>query len=134
MERSKLYKPILFHQNQRHPCYPIYEHFFYLAVLTQTKREMRLDVEIAKYLKQVIQSEIPGSAVYLFGSRADDNARGGDIDLMILTHEPADKRIFRKIRVRFIKKYGWRKIDLVNFTYSNNSPFRKLIDTNSIQL
>ena len=95
---------------------------------------MRLDVEIAKYLKQVIQSEIPGSAVYLFGSRADDNARGGDIDLMILTHEPADKRIFRKIRVRFIKKYGWRKIDLVNFTYSNNSSFRKLIDTNSIQL
>jgi len=95
---------------------------------------MRLDLEIAKFLKQVIQSEIPGSTVYLFGSRADDNARGGDIDLMILTHEPADKRIFRKIRVRFIKKYGWRKIDLVNFTYSNNSPFRKLIDTNSIQL
>jgi len=95
---------------------------------------MRLDLEIAKFLKQVIQSEIPGSTVYLFGSRADDNARGGDIDLMILTHEPADKRIFRKIRVRFIKKYGWRKIDLVNFTYSNNSSFRKLIDTNSIQL
>ena len=95
---------------------------------------MRLDLEIAKFLKQVIQSEIPGSAVYLFGSRADDNARGGDIDLMILTHEPADKRTFRKIRVRFIKKYGWRKIDLVNFTYSNNSSFRKLIDTNSIQL
>jgi len=95
---------------------------------------MRLDLEIAKYLKYVIQAEIPGSTVYLFGSRADDNARGGDIDLMILTHEPADKRIFRKIRVAFIKKYGWRKIDLVNFTYSNNSTFRKLIDTNSIQL
>ncbi len=95
---------------------------------------MRLDLEIAKYLKHVIQAEIPGSTVYLFGSRADDNARGGDIDLMVLTHEPADKRIFRKIRVGFIKKYGWRKIDLVNFTYSNNSTFRKLIDTNSIQL
>lgn len=95
---------------------------------------MRLDLEIAKYLKQVIQAELPGSTIYLFGSRADDNARGGDIDLMILTHEPADKRIFRKIRVGFIKKYGWRKIDLVNFTYSNNSSFRKLIDINSIQL
>lgn len=95
---------------------------------------MRLDLEIAKYLKQVIQAEIPGSTVYLFGSRADDNARGGDIDLMILTNELADKRIFRKIRIRFIKKYGWRKIDMVNFTYSNNSSFRKLIDTNSIQL
>ena len=108
--------------------------FFHLAVLTHINIVMRLDLEIAKYLKQVIQAEIPGSTVYLFGSRADDSARGGDIDLMILTHEPADKRIFRKIRVGFIKKYGWRKIDLVNFTYSNNSSFRKLIDTNSIQL
>ena len=95
---------------------------------------MRLSHEIATYLKQVIQSEIPGSTVYLFGSRADDEALGGDIDLMILTNELAEKRIFRKIRVGFIKKYGWRKIDLVNFTYSNNSSFLKLIDTNSIQL
>jgi len=95
---------------------------------------MRLDQEIAKYLKQVIQEEIPGSTIYLFGSRVDDNARGGDIDLMILTDEPADKRIFRKIRIAFIRKFGWRKIDLVNFTYSNQSAFRKLIDFNCIQL
>lgn len=95
---------------------------------------MRLDQGIANYLKQVIQTEIPGSAVFLFGSRADDCARGGDIDLMILTDEPADKRIFRKIRLKFIKKLGWRKIDLVNFTYSNDSTFRKLIGINSIQL
>jgi len=95
---------------------------------------MRLDLEIATYLKQIIQKEIPGSTIYLFCSRADDTARGGDIDLMILTHEAADNRIFRKIRVEFIKKFGWRKIDLVNFTYSDNSSFRKLIDTNSIQL
>jgi uncharacterized protein len=95
---------------------------------------MRLNPEIANYLKQLIQEKIPGSAIYLFGSRVDDNALGGDIDLMILTNEPADKRIFRKIRMEFIKKYGWRKIDLVNFTYSNDSSFRKLIDISSIRL
>ena len=95
---------------------------------------MRLNPEIAKYLKKSIQERIPGSTVYLFGSRVDDSARGGDIDLMILTDEPADKRIFRKIRLEFIKKYGWRKIDLVNFTYSYESSFRKLIDISSIQL
>ena len=95
---------------------------------------MRLNPEIANYLKKSIQERIPGSTVYLFGSRVDDSARGGDIDLMILTNEPADKRIFRKIRIDFIKKYGWRKIDLVNFTYSNKSSFRKLIDISSIRL
>jgi len=95
---------------------------------------MRLNPKIANYLKQLIQEKITGSTIYLFGSRVDDNALGGDIDLMILTNEPADKRIFRKIRMEFIKKYGWRKIDLVNFTYSNESSFRKLIDISSIQL
>jgi len=95
---------------------------------------MRLNPDIANYLKQLIQEKIPGSTIYLFGSRVDDKARGGDIDLMILTDEPADKRIFRKIRLEFIKKYGWRKVDMVNFTYSDESPFRKLIDTSSVQL
>jgi predicted nucleotidyltransferase len=95
---------------------------------------MRLNPEIAGYLKQLIQEKIPGSTIYLFGSRVDDNALGGDIDLMILTNEPADKRIFRKIRIEFIKKFGWRKVDLVNFTYSNESSFRKLIDLSSIRL
>ena len=95
---------------------------------------MRLDPEIANFLKQLIQKKIPGSTVYLFDSRVDDEARGGDIDLMILTNEPADKRIFRKIRMEFFKKYGWRKVDLVNFTYSNESSFRKLIELSIIQL
>ena len=95
---------------------------------------MRLKPEIANYLKQLIQERMPDSAIYLFGSRIDDKALGGDIDLMILTNEPADKRIIRKIRMEFIKKYGWRKIDLVNFTYSNQSSFRKLIDNSSIRL
>jgi len=95
---------------------------------------MRLNPEIVLFLKQLIQEKIPGSTVYLFGSRADDTLRGGDIDLLVLTNEPADKRVFRKIRVEFIKKFGWRKIDLVNFTYSNESSFRKLITDQSIQL
>jgi predicted nucleotidyltransferase len=95
---------------------------------------MRLKPEIADYLKLLIQEKIPGSTIYLFGSRVDDNALGGDIDLMILTKKPADKYKFREIRLEFIKKFGWRKIDLVNFTYSDESSFRKLIEMNKIQL
>jgi uncharacterized protein len=95
---------------------------------------MRLNPEIAGYLKHLIHEKIPDSAIYLFGSRIDDKELGGDIDLMILTNVPAEKRIIRKIRIEFIKKYGWRKIDLVNFSYSDQSAFRKLIDTSSIRL
>jgi predicted nucleotidyltransferase len=95
---------------------------------------MRLNSEISSYLKRIIQEKIPESTVYLFGSRVDDKALGGDIDLMILTNKLADKRIFRKIRVAFIKKYGWRKVDLVNLTYNDHSSFRELIDKSSILL
>ena len=62
---------------------------------------MRLNPEIASYLKQLIQEIIPGSTVYLFGSRADDLANGGDIDLMILTEKATNSRILRKVRLEF---------------------------------
>jgi predicted nucleotidyltransferase len=95
---------------------------------------MRLSPDIAFFLKQTIHGTIPGSTVYLFGSRTDDNAKGGDIDLLILTEELVTKNIIRQIRVAFIKKFGWRKLDLVNLTHSNDSSFRKLINSECIPL
>ena len=95
---------------------------------------MRLKPEIVDYLKLLIYEKIPGSTIYLFGSRVDDKARGGDIDVLILTADPAEKSILRKIRIDLIKKFGWRKIDLVNFTHSDESIFRQLIERNCIQL
>jgi predicted nucleotidyltransferase len=95
---------------------------------------MRLSPDIASFLKQTILGIIPGSTVYLFGSRTDDNAKGGDIDLLILTEDLVAKNTIRKIRVAFIKKFGWRKLDLVNLTHSNDSSFRKLINSECIPL
>ena len=95
---------------------------------------MRLNPEIATYLKQLIQDKIPGSTIYLFGSRIDDMARGGDIDVLILTAEPTEKSVLRKIRIEFIKKFGWRKLDLVNLTRSDKSIFRQIIESNCVQL
>ena len=94
---------------------------------------MRLDHQIIQYLKNIIGETIPGAKLYLFGSRTDDSAKGGDIDLMILTHQPVDKRILRIIRVGFYQKFGWQKIDLVNFTYKDETVFKQIIQTNAIQ-
>jgi len=95
---------------------------------------MRLKPEIVLFLKQIIFDRIPGSKVYLFGSRADDAAKGGDIDLLIITKEPVDKHILRKIRIEFYKRFGWRKLDLVNFTENNSSAFYNLIASGAIPL
>jgi uncharacterized protein len=95
---------------------------------------MRLKPEIAIFLKQITCERIPGSKVYLFGSRANDSAKGGDIDLLIITNEPVEKSILRKIRIEFYKRFGWRKIDLINFTNDNGSAFYNLIKSEAIPL
>ena len=95
---------------------------------------MRLDDKIKQFLKQAIGEKIPGAKLYLFGSRTNDAALGGDIDIMILTTYPVDKKIFRTIRVDFYKKFGWQKLDLVNFTFTDESAFQQLIQTNAIEL
>ena len=95
---------------------------------------MRLDPNIQLFCKQTIGEKIPGAKLYLFGSRTNDEALGGDIDLMILTDNPVDKKVFRTIRVEFYKKFGWQKVDLVNFTFNDTSVFKQLIQTNAIEL
>ncbi|APW46136.1 nucleotidyltransferase domain-containing protein [Rhodoferax antarcticus] len=57
-----------------------------------------------------------GVSVWLFGSRVDDNKRGGDIDLLIQPAPAATSDLFsRKIRflTRLERELGERKIDVV---------------------
>jgi predicted nucleotidyltransferase len=48
---------------------------------------MRIPKEQLDFLKQQIKQHAPEAKVYLFGSRLDDQKRGGDIDIMVLTKE-----------------------------------------------
>ncbi len=52
------------------------------------------------------------ASVYLFGSRADDQKRGGDIDLLILSDRigPAEKRLVRRMICDAI---GDQRIDIL---------------------
>lgn len=95
---------------------------------------MRLNPDIREFLKSEILKRVPEADVYLFGSRTNDEARGGDINILILTKSRVDKSIFRPIRIEFYKRFGWQKLDLVNFTFDDQSPFRKLIQPDAIEL
>jgi predicted nucleotidyltransferase len=46
--------------------------------LSQTERQI---------ISQTIHRVDATATVYLYGSRADDNARGGDIDLLVLSEK-----------------------------------------------
>jgi predicted nucleotidyltransferase len=61
--------------------------------------------------------------IYLFGSRADDNKKGGDIDIYIETEvreNILDKKIGMLLELE--KKLGQRKIDIVINNFSNYQP------------
>lgn len=53
---------------------------------------MRLSSEIVNFFKSEARKIDKGAEIYLFGSRADDSKKGGDIDIMILSKYAFDRK------------------------------------------
>lgn len=83
-------------------------------------------MRLSEYQKQVIKEEASnlfgeGVVVYLFGSRVDDNKRGGDIDLFL---EKLDGQLTQLDCMRFNTalqmRLGEQKIDIVSSADPSN--------------
>ncbi len=77
---------------------------------------MRLSHFQVKKIKEAVRSSFgKESSVYLFGSRTDDNKKGGDIDLLIITSsEGTDLEWKKGAAVTEIQlSIGDQKIDLL---------------------
>ena len=61
---------------------------------------MRLSKRVINILQNNITKSFGNVDIYLFGSRTDDNKRGGDIDLAI--DAPMSKQEFRKKKFLFL--------------------------------
>ncbi|MDM8567355.1 nucleotidyltransferase domain-containing protein [Candidatus Halobeggiatoa sp. HSG11] len=85
---------------------------------------MRLKPTEITAIKHCVQQSFNQAKVYLFGSRTDDNKKGGDIDLYIET-DIQDNLLEKEIKflVNLKKLIGEQKIDLV----INNHTCDKLI-------
>jgi len=73
---------------------------------------MRLGVDEAKTVRQEIRRLDPDAEIYLYGSRADDSARGGDIDLLVLSDKLGFRDVLR-LRTAILDQLGWQQLDLV---------------------
>ncbi len=73
---------------------------------------MRIKEDEIKVLKESVKERDPDAKIYLFGSRANDQARGGDIDLLILSENLTFKDKL-KIKARIFEFMEVQAIHLV---------------------
>ena len=80
---------------------------------------MRLTAAQIEAIRQAVRAVYgPASQVRLFGSRVDDDRRGGDIDLLVeLSAVPAPGRVSLEARLALLARLehqlGERKVDVV---------------------
>ena len=98
---------------------------------------MRLKDSEKNAIVRTVKSFDPNAKVFLFGSRTDDSAKGGDIDLLIFTKRKtlSDKL---KLKVKLKEELGDRKIDILLTDNENTSekqnPFIGIIKEKAILL
>lgn len=95
---------------------------------------MRLIPEQLKFIKENLKNINLKADIYIFGSRADDNEIGGDIDILVISDMRMDKKDIRKFKIDFYKKFEWQKIDVVNFLINEEHPFKNLVLDKAIKL
>lgn len=86
---------------------------------------MRLIDHEARAIKSTILEFDENATIYLFGSRADDAEKGGDIDLLIMSGKltPSDKI---PIKVKLFQRIEEQKIDIV-IARDDSDPFVRVI-------
>jgi len=73
---------------------------------------MRLTQKEVTAIKEAVASFDSSATLTLFGSRTNDQARGGDIDLLVMSGSLTE-RDKRKIKLRLYDALGEQKIDLL---------------------
>lgn len=92
---------------------------------------MRLTPKDIRAIKDAAATVFGTSAtVRLFGSRTDDQQRGGDIDLLIQYHQPVSRMELYQMKINFLvqlkKIIGEQKIDvLIDNGQQNNALFHE---------
>ena len=93
---------------------------------------MRLSKKEIEVLKAALDNLGKPYKLYLFGSRIDDNKRGGDIDLLVVSKE-LTRRDLRRVRVEFFKHFGEQKIDIV-LDNGKSDPFIEIIKQKAVEI
>ncbi len=73
---------------------------------------MRLETNQLKTIQEEIRQRDPAAEIYLYGSRANDAAKGGDIDLLVVSDTLGFRDLLR-LRTAILDRIGWQQLDLL---------------------
>ena len=73
---------------------------------------MRLGGKEVAVICEEVRRLDAGAEIYLYGSRTDDTARGGDIDLLVISDKLGFRDVLR-LRARILDRIGWQQLDLL---------------------
>ena len=93
---------------------------------------MRLGKEQIGVIKKAIKTLDANAEIKLFGSRVDDDKKGGDIDLLINSSTMGWREV-AKLRGILELNLGEQKIDVVLKSEADPS-FVKMIEANAVRL
>ena len=93
---------------------------------------MRLKDSEVKVIKNSILEKDNNARIYLFGSRVDDNKKGGDIDILVLSNKLSYSDTI-SIKRKIFDEIDEQKIDIV-IKSDVKEPFIDMIYKKSIQL
>ena len=102
------------------------------VLVRKCDRPVRLsEIEKTAIIKAISQFD-PNARIYVFGSRADDSKRGGDLDILIFSTR---LKIVDKIKIKasIFDKIEEQKIDLV-ITDNQDDAFVKMILEDAVEL
>jgi predicted nucleotidyltransferase len=95
---------------------------------------VRVKTEHIKFLKRSIKKYLPDAAIYLIGSRANDELKGGDIDILVIDEKVLSDQEKRNIKLAFYKELGEQKLDIVSTKRDDRSVFKELALLDSVKL
>lgn len=93
---------------------------------------MRLNPKEIRIITSAVLEQDPLSRIYLFGSRVDDNARGGDIDILVLSGSLTFKDKL-KIKAKIFESMEDQKLDIL-ISSDITDPFVRLSKENGVLL
>jgi len=111
------------------------------VVLMKTKKlswninYMRLTAQQIQIIVQAVsRTSGPTAGTFLFGSRLNDLARGGDVDILIETDRPFSRIDQGRLKMELEQRLGLPVDILIHVRHTQPTPFQAIAQANAVQL